>query len=205
MKKACKLKIRSTRVFSLGDALPSLFPEEGADWDEYPEEDALWEDFAREAAPEEAGEALPEELRGDLPTDRRGAAPYQRPETPPPTSTLISYGVYSHEKDGSYRASYEDSEITGLEGCLTTFCLSPSGMLILLRRGEVRTCLVFEEGKRHLCDYGLENGAPSVTLHTHRMQAHLGDRGGSLFVDYSVEMCGILTERNKISIRIDAR
>lgn len=188
MKKPCKIRIKSVRRFHLGNQIPSLLPE---DFEE------AWED-----APEE--ERIPEELAGPMPSDRQGESKKFSPVQKPSSSTLTSEGVFSKEKDGSFRATYEDSEITGLDGCLTTFCLSPSGMLILLRGGDIRTCMVFEEDARHLCDYGASDGAPSVVLHTHAVKHDLGDNGGTLYVDYSVEMCGTMTERNELSIRIEA-
>lgn len=127
------------------------------------------------------------------------------PVNPSATSTLTAYGIFTHEEDGSWRISYEDSEITGLKGCLTTFCLAPTGMLILLRRGEVRTCMAFENGARHLCDYGLEGNLPSVVLHTHRMEGDLTEAGGTIRVDYSVEIRGTRAEHNELFIEITAR
>jgi uncharacterized beta-barrel protein YwiB (DUF1934 family) len=118
-------------------------------------------------------------------------------------AVLTTRGMYSYEKDGSFRLSYEDTEITGLEGCITTFCLSPSGMLILLRSGEIRTCMVFEEGHRHLCDYGAESGMPAVVLQTHKLESEISESGGRIFVDYSVEIRGTLTERNEIFLSFE--
>ncbi|MBR5295990.1 MAG: DUF1934 domain-containing protein [Clostridia bacterium] len=187
MKKACKISIESVRKFHLINQGPSLLPED------------LEEAF--EMAPEE--EPIPEELAGPMPSDGKEEAERFQPVQKPSNSVLTSYGIFSKEDDGSFRITYEDSEITGLEGCLTTFCLSPSGMLILLRGGEVRTCMVFEESARHLCDYGAAQGAPSVVLHTHTMKGDLNEKGGTLFVDYSVEMCGTMTERNELSIRVE--
>jgi len=121
------------------------------------------------------------------------------------TSTLTAYGLFTREKDGSWRVSYEDSEITGMKGCMTTFCLAPTGMLILLRRGELRTCMAFERGARHLCDYGTENGFPPVVVHTHRLESDLNEAGGRLFVEYSLEIRGTRAEHNELLIEITAR
>ena len=176
MKQACKISVTSTRHFHAVDFLPSL--KDGADeWQSYSAEDA--QDVLDELFSEGENEAA--------------------------TSTLTAFGVFSAEKDGSYRISYEDSEITGLKGCLTTFCLAPTGMLILLRRGEVRTCMVFEKGARHLCDYGLEGNLPSVVLHTHRLESDLTAEGGYLFVDYSVEIRGTRAEHNELFIEVKTK
>ncbi len=117
-------------------------------------------------------------------------------------TVLTAHGLFSQEEDGSFRISYEDTEITGLEGCLTTFCLSPSGMLIMLRRGSVKTCMVFEDQHRHLCDYGATGGLPSVFLHTHSLESKLSEEGGEISVSYSVEIRGTLTEQNALFISV---
>lgn len=170
-KKPCEIRVKSTRLFHMAE----LFPNAGLS---LPAEEDFEDEFFFEEEPDSDSISLEE----------------SRP------SVLTTRGVYSHEEDGSFRASYEDTEITGLEGCITTFCLSPSGMLILLRSGKVRTCMVFEEGHRHLCDYGAENGVPAVVLQTHKLETAFSDSGGRIFVDYSVEIRGTLTERNEIEI-----
>lgn len=185
MNRPCKISVISTRCLSALSALPRL---ENRDWEEE------WEEMVLEEGLEPSDEALPrdsykneilEESKADLST------------------TLTAIGMFSREEDGSFRISYEDSEITGLQGCLTTFCLSPTGMLILLRRGPVKTCMVFENAHRHLCDYGVADGIASVVLHTHSLISDLTENGGEIFVDYSVEMRGCLTERNRLTLKVE--
>ena len=100
------------------------------------------------------------------------------------------------------RISYEDSEITGLPGCLTTFCLVPDGSVILLRRGDVRTCMIFRHGTRQICEYGSDGSMPTITLHTHEANFELGSAGGRLYVKYSVEIRGTLVEQNEIDLSV---
>lgn len=186
MKKPCRITVRSERQLA---ALELFSPREEKDCEEW--EEMLWE------------EGL--DVSDDkLYTDRKQE---MSPEgaIPSADTTLTARGLFSLEEDGTYRVSYEDSEITGLEGCLTTFCHTPSGMLIMLRRGPVKTCMVFEKGHRHLCDYGAAGGVPSVFLHTHALRADLNEQGGRIRVDYSVEIRGSRTERNTldVSVRVD--
>ena len=61
-------------------------------------------------------------------------------------------------------------------------------------------CMSFEEGARRLCDYGLEGGVPSVTLHTHSLKTGLTENGGKITVDYSVEIRGSVSEHNELEI-----
>ena len=188
MERICKITVESRRnVVSFGTTPPALSPEEEEWEDDFFDEEK--EDLSRlteEAIPSDAWKKKP-------------ALP-----TPPPVSTtsLCAFGVFSHEEDGSFRISYEDSEVTGLEGCLTTFCLSPAEMLIMLRRGPVKTCMVFEAGRRHLCDYGSELGFPSVAVHTHTLSHSLSEQGGKVRVRYSVDAGGALAERNELIITV---
>lgn len=186
MNQFCKITVSSARSLSLSEILPPFLEEE---W----EED--WEDMLEEEGMENS--------TFDPPSDRWAPAP-EIPHLPPAIVTdLTAYGMFSQEEDGSWRVSYEDSEITGLEGCLTTFCLTASGMLIMLRRGTVKTCMAFEAGHRHLCDYGSAGGISSVFLHTHSLRGEWTENGGTVIADYSVEMRGSRTERNTLSITVE--
>lgn len=194
MKKLFRITVTSARSLFAMDWLPPVDPEAF--------EDEAWEDEPEEFWSETESDRLCEE-EAPLPPDRP-AKTVETPSLPPAAATtLTSYGLFSKEEDGSFRLSYEDTEITGLEGCLTTFCLSATGMLIMLRRGTVKTCMVFEEGRRHLCDYGAVGGAPTVFLHTHSLWANLDENGGTLQVEYSVELRGTRTERNSLSILVE--
>ena len=196
MKNPCKICVKSSRLYSAMDFLPpfSRFEDE-----EMSEEDLWMESWADE---EEGLEETNLASRTDLPSDRFGKATPIPPSPPITAATFTVFGVFSKEKDGSFRISYQDAENTGSKGSLTTFCLSPTGMLILLRRGDGRTCMAFEKGHRHLCDYGAAAGLPSLVLHTHSLDASLTESGGKITVDYSVEIRGIKSEHNRLAIEI---
>lgn len=183
VKKPCRICVENTRFFELLSA---------AETDE--------EDFFPETEEEE-------ELyfAEDLPTDRTEDTEQEIecPALPEPIpSHLTTLGIYSVEKDGSKRITYEETEITGLEGNLTTFCLSPSGMLILLRSGRDHVCMVFENGARHLCDFDKNKEGMNLTLHTHRLESELDERGGRIFVEYSLELFGVRTEKSTVSLTV---
>lgn len=188
MKTPCRIQVVNTRTVCLGTLFSPASPtEELTDWDEEALEFDEWEEDTL------------------LPRDSFGEEENQPPEAPPPArSTLTSYGLFSKEEDGSWRLTYEDSEITGLENHITSFCLAPTGMLILLRQGENRVCMAFEEGARHHCDYGVAGGVSSVVLHTHTLDAKLDEKGGRLFVDYTVEIRGCRTEHSSLEILVES-
>ncbi len=178
MQRPCRIEIKSTRTIYP----PALSSNSQTAWEEE------WEEILFQEGME------PEDMFPD------GGNPL--PGIPPHSTTLYANGIYALEEDGTYRISYEDSEITGLEGCLTTFCLSCSGMLIMLRRGGVNTCMVFEENGRHLCDYGAAGGIPSVFLHTHELDFDLSLDGGFVRVRYAVEIRGTRTEENELELSV---
>jgi len=120
--------------------------------------------------------------------------------TPPDVVELVTAGRMSREGD-SYILSYQESELTGLEGTLTTIQVD-GGQVTLLRMGEFNSQLVFQEGRRHLSVYNTPYGAMSVGVHTRHLLAELGDRGGDIEVDYSIEVDHALAGRNIFRISV---
>ena len=187
MKQACKIEVKSIRNSLLSETLGGFSAENAEEFWDHVEADGI----------------LPEEFFDPETSDRQGDALYMEPDLPEPNeSVLTAYGIVERGKDGTVRISYEDSEITGLPGCLTTFCIVPDGSVVLLRRGEVRTCMIFAPGSRQLCEYGAEGAVPSVALHTHALESEIGEAGGTLFVDYSVEIRGTVVEHNQIELAL---
>lgn len=187
MKQACKIEVKSIRNSLLGETFGAFSAENAEEFWDHVEADGI----------------LPEEFFDPETSDRSGDALYMEPDLPDPNeSVLTSYGIVDRAEDGTVRISYEDSEITGLPGCLTTFCLVPDGSVVLLRRGELRTCMIFAPGSRQLCEYGADGTVPSVTLHTHDLEAEVGEAGGRVYVDYSVEIRGTVVEHNQIELSL---
>ena len=103
------------------------------------------------------------------------------------TGELVTEGLLAKEGEGEYTLSYQESEITGLEGTLTTFQVE-QGRVTLLRVGEVNSQMVFEEGRRHLSMYETPYGALSIGVNTRKMRSSLGDTGGEITIDYALEI-----------------
>ena len=105
-------------------------------------------------------------------------------------------------RDGeSYTLSYQESELTGLDGTLTTIQVDGE-QVTLLRVGEFNSQLVFQEGRRHLSVYNTPYGAMSVGVHTRHLLAELSDQGGDIEVDYSIEVDHALAGRNIFRISV---
>ena len=118
----------------------------------------------------------------------------------PEVIELVTEGRLTRD-EGGYTLSYQESELTGLEGTLTTFQIEPQ-RVTLLRVGEVNSQMVFEEGRRHLSMYDTPYGALSIGVNTRKMRADLNDRGGSIEIDYAIEIDHALAGQNLFQISV---
>lgn len=107
-------------------------------------------------------------------------------------------------RDGSgYTLSYQESELTGLEGTLTTIQVEQEGeQVTLMRVGEVNAQMVFQEGRRHLSMYNTPYGAMAIGVNTRHLLADLNDQGGDIEIDYAIEIDHAIAGRNIFRIKI---
>ena len=113
---------------------------------------------------------------------------------------LVTEGRLERE-GGSYTLSYQESELTGLEGTLTTFQIEPE-RVTLLRVGEYNSQMVFEEGRRHMAMYNTPYGAMTVGVNTRHLLAELDDQGGDIEIDYAIEIDHTVAGRNVFQINV---
>ena len=118
----------------------------------------------------------------------------------PDVIELVTEGRLARDGSG-YTLSYQESELTGLEGTLTTIQVDGE-QVTLLRVGEFNSQLVFQEGRRHLSVYNTPYGAMEIGVHTRHLLAELNDQGGDIEVDYSVEVDHALAGRNIFRINV---
>ena len=119
----------------------------------------------------------------------------------PEVIELVTEGRLSLDGEDGYTLSYQESELTGLEGTLTTFQIEPE-RVTLLRVGEVNSQMVFEEGRRHLSMYDTPYGALSIGVNTRRMRSDLSASGGSIEIDYAIEIDHALAGQNLFRIQV---
>ena len=107
-----------------------------------------------------------------------------------------------------FSLTYEETELTGMEGTQSqlSFRFSQRGLLTMLRTGAVKTALVFEKGKRHICVYQTPYMPFEVCVHTLEVDNRLamaGDTlGGELMLDYVVEIRGARAERCRMKVAV---
>ena len=114
---------------------------------------------------------------------------------------FMTHGTYSYGRSG-IRFSYMESPLTGMDGTKTVFQILPDEV-VLSRRGVVNSQMVFHPGECSDFLYNTEYGLLQMGLDTRRMECAMDENGGSMEIEYDLDL-----ERNFISrntFRIDVR
>ena len=120
--------------------------------------------------------------------------------TAPDAVELVTKGRMAQEGE-SHTLSYQESELTGLEGTLTTIQVD-GDQVTLMRVGEFNSQMVFQEGRRHLSMYNTPYGAMTIGVNTRHLLAQLTDQGGDIEVDYATEVDHAMTGRSIFRINV---
>lgn len=104
--------------------------------------------------------------------------------------------------DGRFCLSYDESEITGMEGSVTSvnFNTNEPGLVTLMRTGAFRMAMVFERGARHICTYMTPYMPIEMVVVTKKLENNLTESGGELVCEYSIEANGMRCERAKMRL-----
>lgn len=123
--------------------------------------------------------------------------------TDEPETVEINTVGRSTRKDGRTEISYEETEVTGMEGSTTaiSFLEADVGIVTMIREGAVSTALVFEESKRHHCVYKTPFMPFQVCIHTLKVDNRLLTEG-KIDLDYIVEIRGARAERTKFTMEV---
>ena len=118
------------------------------------------------------------------------------------TIELVTEGCLEPDGDDGYTLSYQESELTGMEGTTTVFQVEPE-KVTLLRLGSVQSEMVFEEGRRHMSLYSTPYGNMEIGVRARRLNSTLELTGGRLEIDYDIEINHMLAGQSLF--RIDVR
>ena len=97
--------------------------------------------------------------------------------------------------------SYEESEVTGLEGTRTSLFVMPD-QVVVDREGTVTSRMVFKEGLKSAFQYATPFGRANLGINTRRITQNMGDHGGRVEIDYVVDMEHVVASRNKFEITV---
>ncbi len=99
---------------------------------------------------------------------------------------FVTEGSFYKEED-NYYISYDESNLTGMEGTTTTFKIEPNSVT-LIRFGSVSSLMVFEKGRRHVSEYNTEHGTFEIGIMAQNLSVDLDDLGGHINVEYVIEV-----------------
>ena len=116
---------------------------------------------------------------------------------------LMTDGEYVLE-NGISTFSYVESEMTGLDGALTTFDVEPDR--VVLRRGDgMDGDMIFSEERKHHFLYETPYGSVTMGIDTLSIKKNLRDDGGSLEIRYDIEVDNVPVSQNLFEIDIRAQ
>lgn len=118
----------------------------------------------------------------------------------PDATELMTEGTLELTEAGLL-LSYQETELTGMEGTTTTFEVRGS-QVILTRSGSVNSQMIFEEGRQHTSLYETPFGELTVDIQTSVLKHNLSERGGLMEIKYSIAVEHTVTGRNCFKIRV---
>ena len=106
-----------------------------------------------------------------------------------------------YERHGKFYISYDESELTGLDGTRTTVKLD-GDTVSMIRTGTYPSELLFARGQRHVGLYQTEYGAITIATHTTQLDNSIGEYGGELSIDYTIEVDNSLVGRHRFRMSV---
>lgn len=102
------------------------------------------------------------------------------------TVCVVTDGTMKIDGD-TISLTYEESEVTGMEGTTTTF-LVKDDHVTLTRTGAVQSKMEFQKGVKDVSLYDVGFGAMTIVVKARRIKNELGPEGGRLEISYGIEI-----------------
>lgn len=114
----------------------------------------------------------------------------------PETIQLVTRGTYRYEP-GYMQICYVETEMTGMEGVVTTFTVEEGSQVSLSRTGKVTSTMQFRLGQKHESLYDAGFACLLIGVTATRMTVLLNEKGGIFDLEYEIEIehtaCGTNT------------
>lgn len=119
----------------------------------------------------------------------------------PEVMELVTEGTMEFT-DGGWDISYQESDLTGLQGVTTTFRVVPE-KVTLTRTGPLRSTMEFCVGQSHDSLYEMDFGALMITVTTRYLFFDIMPDGGCIDLTYDVEIEN--SEAGRVDYHLDIR
>ena len=107
-------------------------------------------------------------------------------EQDPEIIELVTEGTMDY-RDGGWDISYDETDLTGLQGTTTTFRVEPQ-CITLTRKGPLNSEMVFREGVFHESLYQMEFGAMMITVCANKVDFNITEQGGVIDLTYAIDI-----------------
>ena len=138
-------------------------------------------------------------MKRDVVLSIRGRQTYADQE--PEIIELVTDGTMEFRENG-WDISYQETELTGLEGVTTTFRVE-AGKVTLDRTGKLRSQMVFQQGVPHQSLYQMPFGALMLTVKATSVFFDIVPDGGVIDLMYDIEIEN--TQAGVIDYHLDIR
>ncbi len=108
------------------------------------------------------------------------------PEQEPEIISLTTEGEME-PWEGGWRICYRESDLTGLEGVVTTFHVTPE-QIVLTRTGGLHSQMVFRLGVPHESLYQMPFGALMLTTCATSLFYDISEGGGVIRLSYTIDI-----------------
>lgn len=114
---------------------------------------------------------------------------------------LFDTAGYYFFDDGVGVLSYQESELTGLEGTRTSVMVMPD-QVVVDRDGMLTGRMIFREGMRDSFPYHTPYGQMMLGIDTRRIRHNFDENGGDVEIDYVTDLAHTCVSRNKFRISV---
>lgn len=116
---------------------------------------------------------------------------------------VISKGLFKR-LENRYEVSYEESEISGMEGTTTTVKIEDD-KVILERKGTTESLIVFENEGSHVSLYNTPYGMLELVTNTKALEVDVDDNGGNVKIDYEIAIAGQEPIKTNLTLEVSAK
>lgn len=106
------------------------------------------------------------------------------------------------KKGGSRYISYKEMDEEDQGVFHTSILKIEEDSTVTMMKAGTSTRLILEEGKRHNCIYATLMGSINLGVYTKKVRNTLGDNGGELEVDYTLDINTSMASTNKILVKV---
>ena len=119
----------------------------------------------------------------------------------PEVTELATEGVMTIREDGEMVLTYQESEITGMEGTTTRFTIR-GGTVVLERAGLIVSRMEFKQGERSSSFYETPWGTMEVDIVTTKLSHRFTERGGVMEIAFTIAVNHQVTGENRFKVRV---